>query len=42
MFEGNFDRGIKNGHGTEHFKNGDKYIGNYTHNKFDQIGKITS
>ena len=26
-------------HGTEYFKNGDKYTGNYTHNKFDQIGK---
>jgi hypothetical protein len=37
-YEGNFQKGIKTGLGFEHFKNGDRYQGNYLANKFHGKG----
>lgn len=42
IYEGNFSKGIKTGEGTEYFKNGDKYVGEYLGNKFHGKGKLSS
>jgi hypothetical protein len=38
VYEGEFVKGLKNGHGTEWFKNGDKYCGEYVNSKFHGKG----